>query len=106
MSANTPMGSSLTMPEVRATIAWKNALKNPIRVPRASSAFRLAIAVPSTMLKKMMGSMSPAAADESTFVGTMPEEQLDARRGGVELGHLRAPPRRRRARRRPPAGTG
>ena len=75
MSANTPMGSSLTMPEVRATIAWKNALKNPTRVPRASSAFRLAIAVPSRMLKKMMGSMSPAAADESTFVGTMPRSR-------------------------------
>ena len=71
MSANTPMGSSLMMPEVRATITWKNALKKPIRVSRAPSAFSVVIAAPRRMLKKMMGSMSPAAADDRTFVGTM-----------------------------------
>ena len=48
-------GCILTMPEVGAAIAWENALKNPIRVRRVSSGFRLAIAVPGTMLAESPG---------------------------------------------------
>ena len=70
ISPNTPIGSSLMIPDVSAIIALKSASTRPVTLVRGPSG-KVVMATPKTMQKKMMPSMSLVDADAKKFVGTM-----------------------------------